>query len=287
VHGLVLGLLGALRVGSRLVHTIRPRPELYAAAGGTLYFGVPTVWSRVVAAPECARALRSARLIVSGSAALPLSVFDGLTELTGSAPVERYGMTESLITLSTRFDGDRDPGSVGLPVSGIQTRLVAETGAVPSDGESLGDLQVRGPTLFDGYLGRPKETAASFTADGWFRTGDVATIDADGRHRIVGRASVDLIKSGGFRIGAGEVEDALLAHPAVREAAVVGMPHADLGQEVVAYVVAEDVGAGPLIDFVAGRLSAHKRPRRIHFLDALPRTAMGQLRKTELTARGE
>jgi fatty acid CoA ligase FadD36 len=287
VHGLVLGLLGALRVGSRLVHTIRPRPELYAAAGGTLYFGVPTVWSRVVAAPECARALRSARLIVSGSAALPLSVFDGLTELTGSAPVERYGMTESLITLSTRFDGDRDPGSVGLPVSGIQTRLVAETGAVPSDGESLGDLQVRGPTLFDGYLGRPKETAASFTADGWFRTGDVATIDADGRHRIVGRASVDLIKSGGFRIGAGEVEDALLAHPAVREAAVVGMPHADLGQEVVAYVVAEDVGAGPLIDFVAGRLSAHKRPRRIHFLDALPRNAMGKLRKTELTARGE
>jgi fatty acid CoA ligase FadD36 len=284
VHGLVLGVLGPLRVGSPLVHTVRPRPEHYAAAQGSLYFGVPTVWSRVVAEPECAQALASARLLVSGSAPLPVPVFHRLAELTGARPVERYGMTETLITISTRANGAREPGFVGLPVAGVQTRLVAESGTVPYDGESVGDLQVRGATMFSGYLNRPEETARSFTSDGWFRTGDVATIDQTGAHRIVGRASVDLIKSGGFRIGAGEVEDALLAHPAVREAAVVGAPDADLGQLVLAYVVASGVSEPELIEFVAGRLSVHKRPRRIRFLEALPRNAMGKLRKAELLA---
>ncbi len=133
--------------------------------------------------------------------------------------------------------------------------------------------------MFAGYLNRPDANAAAFTADGWFRTGDIATIDPDGTHRIVGRASTDLIKSGGFRIGAGEVESALLAHPAVREAAVVGAPHDDLGQEVVAYVVADGVTADELIRFVADGLSRHKRPRRVVFLDALPRNPMGKIQK--------
>src|SRR5262249_60017808 len=134
----------------------------------------------------------------------------------------------------------RVPGAVGPPLSGVDTRLVdADSGApVAYDGESVGELQLRGPTLFSGYRNRPQATAAAYTPDGWFRTGDVATVDGAGVHRIVGRASTDLIKCGGYRIGAGEVEDALLAHPAVREAAVVGRPHADLGEEVVAYVVA-------------------------------------------------
>ncbi len=151
------------------------------------------------------------------------------------------------------------------------------------DGETIGELQVRGATLFSGYLNRPDATAAAFTPDGWFRTGDVASIDAGGSHRIVGRAGTDLIKSGGFRIGAGEVENALLAHPAVREAAVVGAPHADLGQEVVAYVVADGVGAAELIDFVANGLSRHKRPRRVHLVEALPRNPMGKVQKSLLT----
>jgi fatty acid CoA ligase FadD36 len=138
---------------------------------------------------------------------------------------------------------------------------------------------MRGATLFTGYLNRPEATAAAFTGDGWFRTGDIATIDPDGTHRIVGRASTDLIKSGGFRIGAGEVENALLAHPAVREAAVVGAPHDDLGQEVVAYVVADGVSSADLIDFVADGLSRHKRPRRIVFVEALPRNPMGKIQK--------
>ncbi|MDG4808775.1 acyl-CoA synthetase [Micromonospora sp. WMMD1120] len=281
VHGLVLGVLGALRVGCRLRHTGRPTPEAYAAAGGSLYFAVPTVWSRICAQPDVAERLSSARLLVSGSAALPGPVFDRMRQLTGHRPVERYGMTETLITLSNRADDPaRRPGVVGAPVPGVRTRVVDEDGrAVPADGTAIGELWVRGPMLFSGYLGRPDITAAVRDDDGWFRTGDIASVAPDGAHRIVGRRSTDLIKSGGYRIGAGEVEDALLAHPDVREAAVVGTPDDDLGQQVTAFVVADQVTAAELVDFVARTLSAHKRPRRISFLDALPRNAMGKVQK--------
>lgn len=283
VHGLVLGVLGALRTGSWLVHTGRPKPEAYAAATGTLYFGVPTVWSRICADPSAARSLSSARLLVSGSAPLPLPVFERLFELTGQRPVERYGMTETLITISGRADGERRPGFVGTRLAGVQTSLVGEDGtAVPSDGESPGELLVRGPMVFSGYHNRAQTNAQAFTPDGWFRTGDIATIDADGWHRIIGRSSVDLIKSGGHRIGAGEVENALLAHPAVREAAVIGLPHPDLGQQVVAYVVADAVTESQLIHFVAGRISAHKRPRQVRLVEQLPRNAMGKVQKNLL-----
>ncbi len=235
VHGLVLGLLGSLRIGNRFVHTGKPSPQAYAEAAGTLYFGVPTVWSRIAADADAARALSSARLLVSGSAALPTPVFEDLVRLTGHAPVERYGSTETLITISTRADGDRRPGWVGLPVAGVQTRLVDDEGQlVPHDGESIGQLQVKSPTNFSGYLNRPDATAEAFDAEGWYRTGDVAVIDADGMHRIVGRESVDLIKSGGFRIGAGEIETVLLGYPGVDEVAVVGVPDDDLGQRIVA-----------------------------------------------------
>ena len=288
VHGLVLGVLGALRTGSRLVHTGRPTPRAYAGAQGSLYFGVPTVWSRVTADPEAARALAGARLLVSGSAPLPVPVFGRLAGLTGHAPVERYGMTESLITVSTRADGERRPGSVGLPLDGVRTRLAAEDGsAVPSDGESVGELQVAGPTLFAGYLNRPDASAEAWTADGWFRTGDVAVIGPDGFHRIVGRASVDLIKSGGYKIGAGEVEAALRDHPSVTDAAVVGAPDDDLGQAVVAYVVPDGPVTGEqLTAFVAERLSVHKRPRRVVLVDDLPRNAMGKVLKKQLPDLG-
>lgn len=307
VHGLVLGVLGALRVGCRLRHTGRPTPQAYAAAGGTLYFGVPTIWSRVAGDPAAARALAGARLLVSGSAPLSPAVFAALRDLTGHEPVERYGMTETLITVSTRVHGPRRPGYVGLPVTGIETRIAvdgdpgadADAGGGPGAGEEHsageehgagselgagGELEVRGPTLFSGYLGRPEATAACYTPDGWFRTGDAAVIEPDGAHRIIGRLATDLIKSGGYRIGAGEVEEALLAHPAVREAAVVGAPHAELGQQIVAYVVAEGVSEQQLIEHVASGLSVHKRPRQVRFVDALPRNAMGKVQKRLLGA---
>jgi fatty acid CoA ligase FadD36 len=290
VHGLVLGLLGSLRMGNRFIHTGKPTPQAYAgaaAAGGSLFFGVPTVWSRLVADPGSARALAPARLLVSGSAALPVPVFDRLTELTGHAPVERYGCTETLITVSTRADGERRPGWVGLPLPGMHTRLADDDGLpIDPDGETVGSLQVRTPTIFDGYLNRPDATAAAFTPDGWYRTGDAAVIDPDGMHRIVGRESVDMIKSGGYRIGAGEIETVLLGHPGVAEVAVVGLADADLGQRIVAFVVG-DADPEALIEFVAQQLSVHKRPREVRLVDSLPRNAMGKVMKKELSERGE
>ena len=283
VHGLVLGVLGALRVGSRLVHTGKPTPQAYAAADGTMYFGVPTVWSRICAEPTLAAALRGARLVVSGSAPLPVAVFEQMQSLIGQAPVERYGMTETLITVSTRFDGERRPGWVGMPIRGVDSRLVDDTGGeMRHDGETIGELQIRGTTMFDEYLNRPDATAASLDGD-WFRTGDAAVIDAGGFHRIVGRQSIDIIKTGGFKVGAGEVEAALLTHPGVTEAAVIGVSDPDLGQRIVAFVVCSDVDDATLINHVAALLSVHKRPREVRVVDVLPRNAMGKVQKTLLT----
>lgn len=287
VHGLVLGVLGPLRAGARLHHTGRPAADRYAAAaesGASMFYAVPTVWSRVAGDPAAARALRSARLLVSGSAALPVPVFERLAELAGQPPAERYGMTETLITLATRHDGERRPGWVGVPIAGVESRLVDDRGdPVDPDGETVGSLQIRGATLFDGYLRQPERTAAEFTDDGWFRTGDAAVIDASGFHRIVGRSSIDIIKCGGYKVGAGEVETALLGHPAVTEVAVLGLPDTDLGERIVAFVVADgDVAAQGLIDHVASTLSNHKRPREVRFVDSLPRNAMGKVQKNLL-----
>ena len=288
VHGLVLGVLGPLHLGSTLIHTERPRPERYAAAaerhGGSMFFGVPTVWSRVAASPANARALCRARLLVSGSAPLPTGVARDIAALTGQVPVERYGMTETLITLAARADQPRRPGWVGTPIAGVRGRIVDDHGLpVPGDGDTFGDLQVRGDTLFDGYLNQPAASAECWTHDGWFCTGDVAAVGADGLHRIVGRKSSDLIKTGGYLVGAAEIEASLLDHPAVAETAVIGVPDPDLGQRIVAYVVGTGAAAAELIDHVARTLSAHKRPREIRFVGSLPRNDMGKVRKDLLT----
>ena len=286
VHGLVVGCLGPLRVGSSLIHTGRPSPQAYADAAATMYFGVPTIWHRIAEDEDAARRLAGARVLISGSAPLPVPVFERMRELTGQEMVERYGMTETLLTVANRIDRPRLPGHVGWPVASVETRLRDEHGAaVAHDGESVGRLEVRGPTLFSGYLGMPEETAKAFTADGWFHTGDVATIDVTGNHRIVGRESVDLIKSGGYRIGAGEIEAFLLGLPGVREVAVVGAPDEDLGQRIVAFVVPGE-GDRPdpeeLRQAVADELSVHKRPRDVIFVDSLPRNEMGKVQKKRL-----
>jgi fatty acid CoA ligase FadD36 len=283
VHGLVLGVLGPLRLGCRLIHTGRPTPQAYAAAagdGGTLFFGVPTVWSRIAADVNAARTMAKARLFVSGSAALPTPVAEALVASCGQAPVERYGMTETLITLSQRADGERRAGWVGLCLAGVETRLVDDLGqSIDRDGTTLGALEVRGRTVMSGYLNRPDADKEVFGPDRWFRTGDAAVIDEYGHHRIVGRSASDLIKTGGYRVGAGEVETALLCHAAVLEAAVIGVPDEDLGQAIVAYVVAGSVTDSELIDFVALQLAHHKRPRRVVLVNELPRNSMGKVRK--------
>jgi fatty acid CoA ligase FadD36 len=192
-------------------------------------------------------------------------------------------MTETLITLSTRADGERRPRWVGTPLAGIETRLRDDDGNIVShDGESAGGLEVRGPTLCAGYLNRPHATAESTTDDGWFITGDSVILDADRFHQVVGRSSIDIIKTGGYKVGAGEVEAALLTHPSVSEAAVIGVPDDDLGERLVGVVVGSGCEADTRIDHVAALLSTHKRPREIRIVDELPRNAMGKVQKKQL-----
>lgn len=185
-----------------------------------------------------------------------------------------------------RADGAPRPGTVGPPLRGVELRLVEEDGGPLADPDAIGEIQVRGPNLFTGYLNRPDATAAALTADGWFRTGDMAVLDPDGYVRIVGRKATDLIKSGGFKIGAGEIENALLDHPGVREAAVTGEPDPDLGERITAWVVPADPAAPPsadeLADHVAAQLAPHKRPRTVRYLDALPRNDLGKIMKRAL-----
>ncbi|TVT49465.1 acyl-CoA synthetase [Amycolatopsis rhizosphaerae] len=292
VHGLILGILGPLRRGGTVRHLGRFSVEAAAkelSAGATMMFGVPTMYHRIAGEvatdPELAAAFGRARLLVSGSAALPVHDHRRITAATGQQVVERYGMTETLMNTSVRADGERKPGTVGVPLRGVEVRLTDESGAVVtvSDGETVGEIQVRGPNLFTEYLNRPDATASAF-AEGWFRTGDMATRDADGYLRIVGRKATDLIKSGGYKIGAGEIENALLEHPGVAEAAVTGEPDADLGERIVAWIVpsGEPPAEEELADHVARLLAPHKRPRVVRYLDALPRNDMGKVMKRAL-----
>ncbi|MFF4955398.1 acyl-CoA synthetase [Streptomyces chattanoogensis] len=299
VHGLILGVLGPLRRGGSVHHLGRFSTEGVArelSADGTMLFGVPTMYHRLAVEaghnPALAKALSGARLLVSGSAALPLTDHERIAAASGRRVIERYGMTETLMNTSVRADGPDAAGTVGVPLPGVYVRLVDETGQAveASDDETVGEIQVRGPNLFTEYLNRPDATAAAFDG-GWFRTGDMAIRDTAGNYRIVGRKATDLIKSGGYKIGAGEIENALLAHPGVAEAAVTGEPDEDLGERIVAWVVAEtgpDAGPPPsgqeLADHVAQQLAPHKRPRVVHFLEALPRNDMGKILKRDLHA---
>ncbi|MFI6096298.1 acyl-CoA synthetase [Lentzea sp. NPDC051213] len=290
VHGLILGVLGPLRRGGTLHHLGKFSTELVAqalAGDGTMLFGVPTMYHRIAeevgSTPRLANALSWARLLVSGSAALPVRDHERIAAATGQRVVERYGMTETLMNTSVRADGDRKPGAVGVPLAGVEVRLVDDSGAELHETGAVGEIQVRGPNLFTEYLNRPDATAEAF-ADGWFRTGDVGTRDGDGYYRIVGRKATDIIKSGGYKIGAGEIENALLEHPAVAEVAVTGEPDDDLGERIIAWVV--PAGAAPaaseLVDHVARLLTPHKRPRLVRFVESLPRNDMGKVMKRAL-----
>ncbi len=293
VHGLVIGILGPVRRGGTALHIGRFSPEgVQAALDGpaTMLFGVPTMYRRLADAaadsPELAKALGGARLLVSGSAALPASEHARIQELTGRGVVERYGMTETLMNTAVHGDARPAPGTVGPPLPGIDVRLVDDDGAEleGADDETIGEIQVRGPNLFLEYLNRPDATAEAMR-DGWFATGDMATRTAEGYIRIVGRRATDLIKSGGYKIGAGEIEGCLREHPAVEDAAVTGEADDDLGERVVAWIVLRDGASAQeseLIDHVAGELAPHKRPRDVRFLDELPRNDMGKVQKARL-----
>ncbi len=294
VHGLVLGVIGPLRRGGQVEVIPRFSPAALAEAigrGATMVFGVPTMYRRIAEEAErdasLGATLGRARLLVSGSAALPAAEHVRIERLTGLQVVERYGMTETLMNLAVRDDEPRRPGFVGRPLPGVDVRIVDDLGNPfeTADDETIGEIEVRGPNLFSGYLNRPDATAEAFR-DGWFRTGDLATRASDGYVRIVGRRATDLIKSGGYKIGAGEIESALLEHPRVSEAAVAGLPDADLGERVVAWIVPADGEAlteAELVAHVSALLSPHKRPREVRFVAELPRNALGKVMKKALT----
>ncbi|MHA6781173.1 AMP-binding protein [Pseudonocardia saturnea] len=283
VHGLVLGVLGPLRRGGALHHLAALDATGLAAAvddGATMVFGVPTQYHRLAdqleSDPEAGKRIGRARLLVSGSAALTAVDHRRLRAATGLAVRERYGLTESLILTAARADEEPEPGTVGRPVPHTEVRLE------PVDGDpELGTVHARGPGLFDGYLNRD----GGLDHDGWFATGDIGRWTESGTLALVGRQSTDLIKSGGYKIGAGEIENALLEHPGVAEAAVFGAPDDDLGERVVAVVVVAAGTAPPaqeLIDHVAAQLAPHKRPREVRFVDSLPRNDMGKVLKSRL-----
>ena len=295
VHGLILGTLGPVRRGGGVHHLGRFSAAGAAAAldeDATMVFAVPTMYHRLAAEAEAnedlCRAFAKARLLVSGSAALPAVEHERIERLTGQQIAERYGMTETLMNTGVRASGERRPGYVGPPLKDVELRLVDDDGnpIEKGDDETIGEIHVKGPNLFLEYLNRPDATADAMT-DGWFSTGDLATRAPDGYIRIVGRRATDLIKSGGFKIGAGEIEGALLEHPAVKEAAVTGEPDPDLGERIVAWIVTRE-GEQPSEDELAGHvadlLTPHKRPRVVRFVEELPRNEMGKVQKKRLTA---
>ncbi|MCS6858505.1 MAG: AMP-binding protein [Sandaracinaceae bacterium] len=296
VHGLVLGLFGAIRRGGALHWLTRFSPEgIKQTIEGikpprkAVLFAVPTMYHRLAQVmatdPEVRNALASTHMLVSGSAPLPLRDAEAVSAQIGKTIIERYGMTETLITLAVPFGVER-AGHVGWPIPGVEVRLVDEKRQPieVADGLTPGEIAVRGPTLFLGYLNQSKATKEAMDEEGWFYTGDLAVRAPDGAFRIVGRRSTDLIKSGGYRIGSLEVEAALLEHPQVLEAAVIGAPDPDLGERIVAFVVVKDPINLPsdLDQHVARLLSPHKRPREVHFVTSLPRNAMGKIQKSVL-----
>jgi malonyl-CoA/methylmalonyl-CoA synthetase len=276
VHGLGVGLHGTLLCGASTVLLPRFEPDAVLDAArehdATLFFGVPTMYTRLAASPRVPELARL-RLCVSGSAPLPAALHDDLHARAGLRVLERYGMTETIMNVSNPYDGERRAGTVGFPLPGVEVRLA----------EGSDEILLRGPNVFPGYWNREEATRDAFTADGWFRSGDVGARDADGYLRIVGRAK-ELIISGGYNVYPREVEDVLLEHPAVAEVAVVGEPSDEWGETVVAVVVPEagQEDEDALLAFAAEQLAPYKRPRRVRYVSTLPRNALGKVVRGQL-----
>ncbi|NNM74169.1 AMP-binding protein [Enterovirga aerilata] len=286
-HGLFIALNTALYARAQVIFL--PRFDVDSALNelpnATVFMGVPTFYSRLLADPRLDRArCAGMRLFTSGSAPLSADHFSEFENRTGHAILERYGMTETTIIASNPLKGDRIPATVGFPLPGVEVDLRdAESGTVPSG--QVGELIVRGPNVFTEYWRMPTKTAEDLTEDGYFRTGDLATIDSDGRITLVGRAK-DLIISGGYNVYAQEVETALGRIPGIQNCAVIGCPHPDFGEGVVAIVEPKPDGVTPSQDEIVERLgrelARYKLPKKIQFSDALPRNALGKVQKNVL-----
>lgn len=289
VHGLFVALHGALHAGATtfLMREFKAQKTLELLSSGrcTVFMAVPTIHKRLLDVPNAEQFdLSKVRLITSGSDRLPDEVFTGFQKTFGYTLLERYGMTETGMNCSNPLRGERRIGSVGLPLPGVEVRIVhSDTGEMLPDGE-IGDVQLRGPNIFKGYWRQPEKTSESFSADGWFKTGDLGFRESDGYITLCGR-SKDLIISGGLNIYPPEVERVLAEHPAVSACAVIGCPDAEWGERVTAVVVlngGESVSGEELIRFCREKLAPYKTPKSVVFKDELPRNAMGKVQKMML-----
>ena len=281
-HGLFVATNVALMAGaSVLFHKSFDAAAVLAdMPEATAMMGVPTFYTRLLGMAGLGAAARSMRLFVSGSAPLLEETHKAWTAATGHAILERYGMTEANMITSNPYDGERRPGTVGHPLPGVDVRIVDGEGK-PSDGEP-GIIEVKGPNVFQGYWRMPEKTAEEFRPDGYFVTGDIGVVSADGYISIVGRAK-DLIISGGFNVYPKEVELAIDAVPGVDESAVIGLPHPDFGEGVAAVVVRDgEVTETGILEAIAPSLARFKQPKAVIFVDALPRNAMGKVEKAAL-----
>ncbi|HEX3594601.1 MAG TPA: AMP-binding protein [Polyangiaceae bacterium] len=299
LHGIGVSLVVSLLAGgtARFLPRFDAERTWDALGSATALMGVPTQHKKLFdafdAAPaerraEWARSAKRLRLVTSGSAALPAALGERWRSLAGQYPLERYGMTEIGIVLSNPENGERRPGTVGLPLPGVELRIVDDDGNPAAEGEP-GEMWVRAPSVFAGYDEDAAATRASFR-DGWFVTGDTARRGPDGYVTILGRTSVDILKSGGEKLSALEIEDALREHPDVAEVAVVGLPDETWGEAVVAVVVARagraEGLAEPLVRaWAKERLTAYKVPKRVLVVDELPRNPLGKVMKGELVRR--
>ncbi len=288
-HGLFVALHGALLNGSTTIFHDKfdPAAVVRDLPRSSVFMGVPTFYTRLLDTPAFdAAACRTMRLFVSGSAPLLPGTFQDFERRTGHAILERYGMTEALMVTSNPYEGPRRAGTVGRPLPGVSVRIAAEDGSEAPAGQA-GILQLKGPNLFAGYWRNPAKTAAEHTADGYFVSGDIAVRDEHGVIQIVGR-SKDLIISGGFNVYPKEVELAIDAQPGVAESAVVGVPHPDFGEGVLAVVVGErgvNLDADAIAAAIGPGLARFKRPKRIVLAADLPRNAMGKVQKAVLRER--
>ena len=296
-HGLFVATNCVLASGSRM-HVLpkfdaRRVIELMADREhprASVLMGVPTFYTRLLREPDLADATRDMRLFTSGSAPLLAETHRAFEVATGQRILERYGMTETNMNTSNPYDGERRAGTVGLPLPGVELRIV-DGGQTVADGE-IGTIEVRGPNVFKGYWNMPEKTAEEFREGGpedggWFVTGDMGALSDDGYLTIVGRAK-DLVISGGFNVYPAEVEDAIDRLPGVVESAVIGLPHADFGEAVTAVVVRDGEGApdeAAVLAGVAERLARYKQPKRVLFADELPRNTMGKVLKAKLRER--
>jgi malonyl-CoA/methylmalonyl-CoA synthetase len=285
VHGLFVALHGALLAGaSVLFHQgFDPTAVIADFARATVLMGVPTHYTRLIDAPGLTRAAaRPMRLFISGSAPLLAEAHERFAAKTRHRILERYGMTETGMITSNPYDGERVPGTVGFPLPKVSVRLRDDRGQPVELGEP-GILEVRGPNVFKGYWRNPAKTAEEFREGGYFVTGDIATRDSEGRITLVGRAK-DLIIGGGLNIYPKEIEEAIDALPGVAESAVIGVPHPDLGEAVVARDTGANLTEAGILEAIVTELARFKQPRRVFIVDSLPRNAMGKVQKAALRA---